>query len=201
MHRRLNKCVPLIPDSGTRRQLSYCPTNFAWFPVTVIHCNQCNFCFFFFFFAHAVPSVGPPGQHTGLSSGSTAGVVIGVIGAVTMLLIFIIIAALIFIWWKKQQLKKGESYAVFQWVLWFCSLYVCMDSIVLSTELRNFHVNISIHMTALSIALLFFLCIESDHEKGERASLASFSGFRTPGCKYVYMERGWSFFSRKHDII
>ena len=67
--------------------------------------------FLIFFFAHAVPSVGPPGQHTGLSSGSTAGVVIGVIGAVTMLLIFI--AALIFIWWKKQPFK-GESYAVFQ---------------------------------------------------------------------------------------
>ena len=156
------------------------------------------FFFFFFFVAHAVPSVGPPGQHTGLSSGGTAGVVIGVIGAVTMLLIFI--AALIYIWWKKKQFKE-ESYAVFQWVLWFCSFYVCMDSIISLTELRNFHVDISIHMPALSIALLFFLCIESDHEKGERASLASFSGFCTPGCKYVYMERGWSFFSCKHDII
>ena len=73
-----------------------------------------------------------------------------------------------------------------------------MDSIISLTELCNFHVNISTHMLAFSIALLFFLYIESDHEKGERASLsnlASFPGFPTPGHKYVYTGRSWSFFS------
>ena len=71
----------------------------------------CFFVCFLCFCVHAVPNVGPTDQQTGLSSGSTAGVVIGVIGAVTILVISI--AALIFIWWKRQQYKE-ESYAVFQ---------------------------------------------------------------------------------------